>query len=390
VWLYEGTNLYSKPSKTTVYYCEGHTNHGYYTSDSEYFYTCDKYTKVPAQYNSKGELIRDEYWKYEGDGWDSKTKYYICETHKKDNWVADGTVNVCLGHLKCSGHKSCPGHDFKYCVGHIEYQVERKITTADASSIYSDGWTYTVENTYLWFIKTTTVYTPKKSAPSGQTSLARKDWAGWTEDNIMLWQTMYHTDWYLQYDIGLGTFVGSECSPYEKVKIKETYKINESTTTEILMANVDFALNACGKVCYYPGDKAVTGGDSSRNKFNTPAEKVFDRNNIERGVHGLDSRYFADWVYMSTHNNTPSSYLSSSITSNGYAVTANTKAGTPIVNYSDSNNVRTGILLGTYTDGGKTFVVYVGMDVGSKTGGGWVTIIQEPIANWKYSSATQS
>ena len=393
VWLYEGTNLSSKPSKTTIYVCGGHTNHGTFTSDSEYYWSCIDWKWIEPVKDKDGKITREGYWKDNGDGYTKKGNYYICTGYNKDNYVANGTVNVCLGHLKCTSntlHQYCPGHDFKYCKGHIEYQVERRTTLDSSDSIYSDSWTYTVKATYLWFIEVETVYSPKKD--TSHTSLARKDWAGWHEDNVDLMMTMYLSDWYIKYGIGLGTFVGGECSQGEKSAIMDNYNINANTTTDILMANLDFALDACGKVCYYPNGKAVAAGMDASNKFNKPTTAVFDKNNIKRAVGGLDPRYFADWVYRSTHDNSSTAYLTSSITSNTYSVDQWTKAGMPIVNFSDPNNIRSGILIGTYQEDGTgtRYIVYVGIDTGSKTGGGWVTVIKEPISGWKYSTAVQT
>jgi hypothetical protein len=124
-----------------------------------------------------------------------------------------------------------------------------------------------------------------------------------------------------------------------------------------------------------------------RNKFNTTTTEKFDKNNIRRAVYGLDPQYFADWVYRTTHGNKA---LPVSVTQFDNAVTSHTTAGMPIANTSDPNNIRSGILIGTYTVDGTTYVKYVGLDTGTNHGGGWVTILDEPITGWKYSVQAQT
>jgi hypothetical protein len=196
-------------------------------------------------------------------------------------------------------------------------------------------------------------------------------------------KTVYASDWYQRYNVGLNSFVGGQCSDAEKIALKENLNITDDIGTQLMM-NVDFALDACGKVCYYPGDSAVTGGYDG-NKFNTTAQKVWDKNKIQRGVHGLDPKYFADWVYRSTHDNAKHAALSTSFHLNPFNVRANTKPGTPIINKTDPNNLRTGILLRAFEQGGSLKIRYVGIDTGSQTGGGWVTIITESASGWYFS-----
>ena len=220
--------------------------------------------------------------------------------------------------------------------------------------------------------------------------MAREGWKGWNEDNKEQMKTTANEDWYLKYGIGLDSLVGGQCSPYEKFKILDTFDIRPEKVSEKLWENINFALDNCGKVAYYPGDKAVAAGMDSQNKFGTPAPVIWDKNKVQRGVHGLDPQYFADWVYRSTHDNNSSTYLVSYYAGNGHQVTATTLPGTPIVN-NQPGNIRTGILLGVFTDkSGVSKIRYVGIDTGTTTGGGWITVLTEPISGWKYTTATCS
>ena len=375
----------SLPTRVTLYVCDGHTHHGTFDDTSKFWNECKNY--VEPQYDSHGYLIRGGYYE---SGYDYLGCFYSCNGYKEVSYQKSSTkLYVCKGHWKCNTHYTCPGHTLTYCRGHISYQIERKSIVEDTEAIYKDSWTYTVPGTFLWFIKTETVYTPKKSAPSGQKSLARKDWPGWTTENREMMKTVYTSDWYAKYGVGLDSFVGGQCSDTEKAKIKETFKITEAKIGSQLMANLDFALDACGQVCYYPGDKAVTGGYEG-NKFNTTADKVFDDNKVQRGVHGLDPKYFADWIYRSTHANAEHKALSTDFHHNPFTITDDVKAGTPIVNFSDSEHIRTGILIGTFKQNGNLKIRYIGIDTGSQTGGGWVTIITESAVGWRYSDSTLS
>jgi hypothetical protein len=114
---------------------------------------------------------------------------------------------------------------------------------------------------------------------------------------------------------------------------------------------------------------------------------VFDDNNVQRGVHGLDPMYFADWVYRSTHGNYTHSALHSSFHKNTTAVHIRCKAGTPIV-YRGGGDTRTGILIGAFDNEGISCIQYVGIDSGTNAGGGWVTVLTEPAAGWYYNMET--
>lgn len=362
--VYRSSLSFKKPSKVTLYICNGHNNHGTFNESSGYVDSCDNKTLI-------GNV-------------------YQCTGYNETIYVNSGKkLYVCKGHEVCDGHYKCPGHTLTYCKGHISYKIERKSIMTTSDAIYSDSWTYT-ETTKYWFLELSTIYTPKKKKDAGgNTSLARNDWAGWTEDNKELMFTLYNADWYFDYNVGLQKFVGGQCSPHEKSVIFETFKITPDTVPEPLLKNINFALDSCGMVSYYPGDKAVAAGMDPQNKFGTPAPVIWDKNKVQRGVHGLDPQYFADWVYRSTHDNNSSNYLVSYYAGNGYQVTATTLPGTPIVN-NTPGNIRTGILLGVYTDDkGITTVRYVGIDTGDAHGG-WVTIINEPISGWKYTTATCS
>jgi hypothetical protein len=372
----------------TIYYCNGHTGaHGYFTSDSPYYTACREFKWVEPIKDKDGNVTREGYWnKTSNGGWKEVKTRYICTGYKPIKIVANGTLKVCLGHLICSTHLSCPGHHFNYCNGHMKFYIERTTTTAESEAIYSNSWTYTVTGKFLWW-DTSETYAPKKKSETSHTALARNDWEGWTDNNKELMQTVYMDDWYRKYGIGMGSFVGSQCSAYEAAKLKENYAIDVNTTTAILMQNLDTALGACGKICYYPGGRAYYEGMDPRNKFNTTTTEKFDKNNIRRAVYGLDPQYFADWVYRTTHGNKA---LPVSVTQFDNAVTSHTTAGMPIANTSDPNNIRSGILIGTYTVDGTTYVKYVGLDTGTNHGGGWVTILDEPITGWKYSVQAQT
>lgn len=377
-------NTYYKPSKTTIYYCTGHTNHGVFDSSSDYFYDCQDY--IPPVYNDNGLLVKAGKWVDGYQKWGDPK--YECTGYKEVKYELSSTkLYVCLGHTICNAHWDCPNHTLTYCQGHIAYQIKRESVPTNDALVYSEEWTHVVHGKALWFIDTETTYTPKKNAPSGQTSLARKDWSGWTTENKDLMNVVYFGDWYLTYGVGIEHFTGGQLSPYERSQLMTTFKIDESSTTTEGMANLMFAMNSCGQVCYYPNDKAVAEGYSPANKFGTVADKVWDKNKVQRGVHGLDPKYYAAWVYRSTHSNTPASCLETSHYNNPYSVTAATPAGTLIVNSTDSNNIRTGVLIGTFKQGDTLKVRYIGIDTGSQTGGGWVTVITESASGWKYSTA---
>lgn len=375
------------PARVTLYVCDGHTNHGTFDDTSKFWYECKNY--VTPQYDSYGNIISGGYYV---DGYKYLGSFYSCDGYTEVSYQKSSTkLYVCKGHFKCNTHYHCPDHTLTYCRGHISYQIERKSIWVESDAIYKDNWTYTVPgNKFLWFTGDPITYSPQKSpSNSDHKSLARGDWPGWTRENRELMATVYTSDWYAKYGVGLDSFVGGQCSSTEKERIKETFKITEAQIGTQLMQNLDFALDACGQVCYYPGDKAVTGGYDG-NKFNTVADKVFDDNKVQRGVHGLDPKYFADWVYRSTHANAEIQELSTALHLNPFSVTANVKAGTPIVNLSDTNHIRTGILIGTFSQNGNLKIRYVGIDTGSQTGGGWVTILTESASGWKYSEKTLS
>ncbi len=392
VYVYESGGYVGK----YVYTCSGHTNHGYFTDDSTYYATCRDWVYYPEERDpDTNAIITYAHWEDEGDGYArlGNSKYYFCQGYSVTNYEPNGTLNVCLGHLKCdnenSFHWTCPGHDFNYCAGHMKYYIERKTTMQDSDAIYLDTWRYTVNGKFLWW-ETSTTYGPvKDGAVSGVDGLARKDWVGWTEDNIELMHTMLYSDWYQKYDIGMGMFNGSQCSPVEKLTIFNEWNVNENSTTEILMANLDVALDACGKVPYYPNGRAYYAGMDPNNKFNSVTTEVYDVNHVRRAVKGLDPKYFADWIYRSTHNNATCSALTNWSQCDN-PVIAQTNPGMPIVNYSDSNNIRTGILIGVYTNNGVSYVKYVGIDTGTPNRAGWVTIIDEPMAGWYYSVQAQT
>lgn len=378
----------SLPTRVTLYVCDGHTHHGTFDDTSKFWNECKNY--VAPQYDSHGYLIRGGYYE---SGYDYLGCFYSCNGYKEVSYQKSSTkLYVCKGHFKCGTHYTCPDHTLTYCRGHISYQIERKSIWVESDAIYKDNWTYTVPgNKFLWFTADPITYSPQKNpSSSDHKSLARGDWSGWTTDNRELMATVYASDWYAKYGVGLDSFVGGQCSSTEKEKIKETFKITEAQIGTQLMQNLDFALDACGKVCYYPGDKAVAPKYEAANKFNTTAPKVWDKNRVQRGVHGLDPQYFADWVYRSTHNNATLSELTTSYYNNPYTVTSNVPAGTPIVNNTDANNLRSGILIGTFTQDGKLMIRYVGIDTGSVTGGGWVTILTESANGWRYSEKTKA
>lgn len=374
-----------------LYTCNGHKNHGVFTSDAEqYKNVCKKTTYVDIDHNPSTPDVAVSEPCYE------TKSYYVCNGYTKTTYTSNGqVVYLCKGHYSCpetgSEHNYCPGHKLTYCKGHISYVVSRSIINSTSEAIFSDEWTHTVTGKFLWW-EVNTTYTPKKyeegvSPPGGMESLARGDWDGWTDNNKELMNVMYNSDWYLSYDIGLGTFTGAQCSKYEKSHLKKQFNISPETTTEQLMMNLDFALDACGQVCYYPGDKAVAEGYSALNRFNTAADVVFDDNNVQRGVHGLDPMYFADWVYRSTHGNYTHSALHSSFHKNTTAVHIRCKAGTPIV-YRGGGDTRTGILIGAFDNEGILCIQYVGIDSGTNAGGGWVTVLTEPAAGWYYNMET--
>lgn len=387
--VYLGSGLVdSLPRRATLYICDGHTQHGTFDDTSKFWDECKNY--VEPQYDRYGNFIYGGYYE---SGYQYLGCFYTCNGYTEVSYQKSTTkLYVCKGHFKCNTHYECPGHTLTYCQGHINYQIERKSIWVESESIYKDNWTYTVPgNKFLWFTSDPITYSPQKSpSNSSHKSLARGDWVGWTTDNRELMATVYHSDWYSQYGVGLDSFVGGQCSATEKAKIKEEYKITEERIGTQLMCNLDFALDACGKVCYYPEDKAVAEGMSSANKFNTIAPGKWDKNNVKRSLHGLDPKYFADWVYRSTHENATHASLSTEFHQNPYAVRINTLPGTPIVNNADPNNIRTGILITAFEQDGALKIRYVGMDTGSQTGGGWVTILTESANGWKYSPLTQS
>lgn len=368
------------PPKTKIYICQGHTNHGVFSVDSPYLNAC--YETVPATYNADGTEATPA---YEVTNYNYLGPHFNCNGYQHVSYVQSGVMHVCLGHLVCNGHHTCPGHTLTYCKGHISYQIERTSILENSEAIYTPWPPYTVTNTY-WFITTETTYEPLKDDETEHSHLARDDWAGWTDSNKEMALAVYYDDWYQKYQIGLNSFIGGQCSPSEKQAILNELNINQDTTTEILLQNVHFALDACGKVRYYPGDKAVAPAYDEANKFNTSAPPVFDVWNVQHAVHGLDTKYFADWVYRSTHDNASLACLTSTFSSNTRDIAySGIQPGTPIV-YQSPDRVYTGIFLGFSTAADGTLLVkYVGIWEGDSSSGGWVSVITEQAAGWKFS-----
>lgn len=308
-----------------------------------------------------------------GSGWkNAYTKHtkYQCLGHEEEEARSETiTSTVCLGHLKCvrdvatntqakQQHYYCPEHKVVYCEGHPDFSLTTKITDIDSDAIYNQDWTYTVEYKLLWF-ETKATFTPKKKAPDGQISLARKDWAGWNDASREYKETadlIYTSDWYLKYGIGMNDLIGATCSPGERDELLAYWKVNQDFN-DPLFQNLYNALNAIGKVSYYPGDRPKKGGYHLDNKFGQPADKViYDKYQNRLGAHGLDKLYLADWIYRTTNKDATLANLQNpnTVTYNDkMKVTSKTPAGSLI--YCPQLKA-TGVLLGKKGNG----VHYIG------------------------------
>lgn len=382
VTLYTRTTVngkYSYKVDKTIYVCQGHTNHGHFTDKSVYVNSCT--------YQKRHQIGR-KIWYTTEKNYD-KVQGYQCRGYSY--WTDSGDLYVCQGHMNCYGHNYCYGHTVTYCTGHMTYKITRKTIPDNSEALYNEDWTHVVKGQFLWWTYDT-VYSPKheNSKPGGTVSLARDDWAGWTQSNRECASGLYTSDWYQNYQIGTATFVGAKCSEAERSKIKETYGIDTKSTTPILMQNLNIAFDAIGRIPYYPGDYSETPGIDSHPTFNTSAPTVFDKNGVQRGVHGLDPKNFAAWVYINTHDISDSKYseqykkLTTYFAGNTLRITdTSPKPGTPIV-YRGSTGVddNSGIYIGTKIEGGVMYVVYVGININT----GWATICTAPASGWYFNT----
>lgn len=337
----------------TFYVCPGVKDHGFFSSDHPNFSNC---------LTTSGHV---NYIKYNVELCNGYTETHynyqsVCKGHVQCcNLYGDKYPNVKNGHIP-----DCPGHELSYCVGDAEYTFTKTIHDKDESRRYGD-WSYTLTQEFLG-IEVNKTYSPLKDTGDSRISLARKDWDGWNDDNIELMANVLTDDWYLKYGYGISSFVGSEISPGEKSKYMESFNISNTSTSAQLMHNLNFAFSSIGRVAYYPGDKAEYPNDDSRNKFNTPAPEVMDNRGYMLAIHGLDYKYYADWVYLSTHEgiDAPNDLLSSNSYMCNTKITPNTPAGTPIVTHG--TKPRSGILIGMKGN----VVTYIGL---SDTG--WASVI---------------
>lgn len=343
--------------KRTYYYCKGHEDYTHADHTADYT-ACDNRSNV-------------------------KTGYYNCQHEEITGYdVEKFYVDVCKGHILCSGmHYECPGHKFTYCSSHIAYTLTRE-TLSSEESMYSDDWEYTVSSNFLW-VDTSKTYSPAKEPRDGVQSLARKDWAKWGKWEKEAAMLIFSSDWYLNYGLGLADFVGAQASQHEILCIKEQYNIVDAEMSDILRAYLDTAFYSIGRIGYFPGDMAVCGGYDGNN-FNTTVpedERQFDNHGVLVGVHGLDSIYYADWVYRTTRNDATTALLTNpaeQVSRVTELVTSSTPAGAPIVCKDASGINRTGILVGVKNGQ----ITYIGMGMGN-----WVTLVTEPIGNW-YTAQT--
>ena len=264
----------------------------------------------------------------------------------------------------------------KYEVSEIDCAV-----CAGKIEVFNYDWSYTIKRpanqdwAWLW-IKEETTYTPNKSPKNGWVSLAKANWAGWVPSNVELMNNILTDDWYLKYGYGIANFDGAEISPSEKRMYMEKFDIKPSETTEELMNNLNFAFDSIGRIAYYPGDRAEYPEYDERNNFYTSAPEIIIERRDSKGqlkgtyalaTHGLDSKYYADWVYMSTHEGRKNDILRAD-THNfhtcSFKVTSSTLPGTPIVKHG--SNAQTGILIGV--EGNR--ITYIGINEN-----GWVSVI---------------
>jgi hypothetical protein len=351
---------------TTYYVCKGGiSTHGEFT-DAATKNICQNYETLVAE-------ICD------GNGYDKI----------KSNWQT-----ICLGHVQCVNSSSCtlytnnnnehvhacPGHTLYYCGGQEEYIFTQQIMDSDSEAIFSNDWSYTTTGKFLWIEKT---YTYSPMGYNNTIKLARDDWAGWTENNRELMMGVLTDDWYSVYGYGISSFVGAEISPSERNKYKEHFNISSQTTSEQLMKNLEFAFDSIGKIAYYPNDKASYPAYDSRNKFYTQAPDFQVDSGDNKGyvlnAHGLDYKYYADWVYLSTHEgkHAPNNLLTENYYMCGTRVTQQTLAGTPIVTHGSAT--KTGILIGVKGN----VVTYIGL-----SDAGWATII-DSTETWYTASDLQ-
>lgn len=366
-----GTVKYTaiSPYWTTYYVCKGGiSTHGEFTDDATKN-ICNNYIEVVA------EACNGGYDK-------AKTNY---ET-------------VCLGHVKCVNSSTCtiytnnnndhvmacPGHTLYYCGGEEAYIFTQQIMDKNSEAIFSNDWKYTTTGKFLWIEKTYT-YSPMGGTIDGVNTikLARGDWADWNESNRELMMGVLTDDWYHAYGYGISSFVGAEISPSERNKYKEQFNISSQTTSEQLMKNLEFAFDSIGKIAYYPNDKASYPEYDSRNKFYTQAPDFRVDSGDNKGyvlnAHGLDYKYYADWVYLSTHEgkHAPNDLLTKNYYMCGTKVTSQTRAGTPIVTHGSIT--KSGILIGVKGN----VVTYIGL-----SDAGWATIIDSTEA-WYTASDLQ-
>lgn len=341
--------------KTTYYYCYGHTNHGDFDSSSPYYNTCKHKVKkqvTQIRFNPEtGErepvlvtrtVIENNFTEQKG---------YIDQGHSvRHEQTINHTGYVCRGHVKCTGdHWYCQGHELTYCTGHPVFTLTRK-TIENEDAIYSDNWTYTIPQSFLW-IKWDKVLTPKKPAPDGQDTMALSSWRGWDDDAKEMMSMLYSSDWYTRYDFGSEWFVGGQISKGEKQAILKQYDILTRTDlTTYQLVSLHKAIDAVGKINTYPGDKAVAGDYDETNRFGEYVGKdkvVFDSNGHQQAFHGLSAEYFADWIYLSTHGKHNSALSSLSRSTIKTKVTSSTKPGSLIVNKGDFNGCSAVLLKAT-------------------------------------------